>query len=147
MTVIGLGLGKVKETDPINGSRAYNVSYGSVKDIHVTTGMTQLANTFLFNLLSKYNPKTGVGSNFKNLIASPLFSQISLSEATLLLTNEVVNLEKRMISTQRKEENLTSDSRLQKIEILSIDVDLSTQTAIIEIRLINQANENVYLKV
>jgi hypothetical protein len=121
--MIGLNLTKLEDISTSTSPGTFLFTYPTVRVISYCSGATKLANSYLFNLLSKYDEKTGIGSNFRLLIAAPIVSQYTKDFVLVLITDELAALQSRFIAIQNQEKGLPAIEKLKKAEILNIEID------------------------
>ncbi len=121
----------------------YKYGYTNVAQIGVAGGITHLANVVIYNLITRYDPVTGVGAIFKSIIGRNFGSTMG-STGTLEteLTLEFINVENRIIQSQKNAPNFIPDeSALLRLDLVSIDLDGSDRTGIVQFRIINKLGQ------
>jgi hypothetical protein len=143
--MIGLNLTKITDVSSTEGTGTYKIEFPSLKVVSYCSGASKLANSYLFNLLSKYQPENGVGSNFRILIASPIISTVNKEFALTLISDELDALKTRFIALQNAtEKDLPPIEKLKNIVIDSITIDLVAGVTIYA-TLTTEANTQAYI--
>lgn len=144
--MIGLNLAELTEPQAFSGNVLWKVTFPSVKVVTWCTGATKLANAWLFQMLSSYNPTYKTGSEFRKLVAAPLVRQISSTQTATAIASEITLLEERFKALQLASgQALPPEELLKSAAVLRINV-VDTE-AIVECQLISQANVPVFLEV
>ncbi len=137
------GLNLVELRDNLNGY--FSLLFPSVQVVVEVEGISKLVNDFIFNLLSTYDPSTGVGSHFKKLVAAPILFETDKELASLLIAEEIDALEKRIKNAQRTIAGMPLAEQLSSVRILGIDVDLAASSATIRANIFNKLNQRAYV--
>lgn len=144
--MIGLNLVslKAKPSDP----SIYNINFETVDNIKLVEGLTKLANSFIFNLLSSYSSLTKVGSDFKLYVAAPLLYEQDFQLASVQLAEELKKVEKRFLEAQNKPTlDIPKKERLLKAVVKEINLDMSTREVTIRIELWNELGEKATIEI
>lgn len=144
--MIGINLAQLTAPNTTAGSTLWKVEFPSLKIVSYCTGATKLANAWLFQLLSSFNPAYGTGSKFRLLVAAPLIREMNTAAVSSAIASEINALEERFKALQeRSGQNTPLNELLQTAEILNIDVVGTSAT--VRCRLVSQANTPVYIEV
>ena len=117
-----------------------------VVQISSCSGLTKLANVVLFNLLSKYDEKTGIGSDFRLLIVSAIVREFDSGFTETMVSDEIAKVENRIKVFQSiSGQTIPDDELLEDITIVSIKVvDLDVK---IVARIVAKSGKFAYLEV
>lgn len=124
----------------------WRFTFPSLKIISGCSGATKLANVYLFNLLSDYDVTTGVGCNFRKLIAAPLVRDSDKGLALVMLTDDLESLKQRVIALQARSGQQTPDNELLK-EAQLLGIDITTEGVAISMKLISKAGTTAFVEV
>ena len=139
-----IGLNLVEPHDDLNG--IWSLLFPSVRVVVEAEGITKLVGDVLFNLLSTYDPLTGVGSFFRSLVAAPILFETNKELANLLIAEEIDALEKRLRNAQSLSPSpIPLEEQLVGIRLLGIEVDLPASSATIRANIINGLNQKAYV--
>lgn len=146
--MIGLGLGKITkiqdgfatislEKDKENPTPLNNLIF--------VENESNLVYKVIFNLLSRYNPETDTGSYFTAYIESLQGDLKDSATLIFLLTSEIQRLEESI--KKHEDSRLSPAERLSKLDVLKIETDFKNNSLIIEIKITNQLNNSVLIKI
>lgn len=144
--MIGLNLTKPELVASGPSAGLYLFKYKTIKVLNYCSGLTKLANSYIFNLLSSYNPETGTGSNFRRLATSPIIHGTSKDFAVIMITEELDSLKQRFRAFQKNSgQVLPAKELLRDAQILGIEV--SGTGAIVRMRLENEEGNAAFVEV
>ncbi len=144
--MIGLNLAELVNPKSDGSSVLWQVTFPSVKVVTWCTGATRLANAWLFQLLSSYNPTFKTGSKFRQLVAAPLVRELSSAQVSGAIASEIAQLQERFQALQAASgQTIPPEELLKSASILRISV--TGTNAVVEAQLISQANVPVYLEI
>jgi GTP:adenosylcobinamide-phosphate guanylyltransferase len=134
---------------PVNNSPVlFDVPFGTVFDIEGAEGVTKLANDIIYFLLTTYNEDTNVGTKLKSLITTPLVIQSDLNLIRVRIVDEVADAVVRFKAFQAEHIlTLPLEEQLQEARIISIDVDTSSSSVLVQLEVINILNQRARFQV
>lgn len=136
----GLGLSILK----LIATNQYQITYPSVKNIRVVEGVTLLAESFMWFILS--NKFENVGSHLRRLLLAPLNFEGNLEVVSLYITDELADATNRFKIYQSRQANLETEELLETANVLKVTTDPVAASVRAQIEIINQLGNRVGLE-
>jgi len=142
---MGYGLEIGKGTPILTGQ--YKIVFGGLKDAEAVTGLTYLANAFLWFLLSSYNSSTKIGANLKKRLRDGILYTRNLETTAIEIQDDVKDAEDRFKMIQAEAINLTKEQTLERVRIINIDINKGTGVITIDMNIYNTLGQKAGVRV
>ena len=143
----GLSLSSLRLLEKDLQNSLYSVEFLTVDNISISKGLTRLCNDFFFFLLSSYNPSTGVGSKVRQMLGQPLLYSSDKNAAIVKITDELEDCQERFKALQTSRLGLDSVETLDRVRIVSVNVDTSLGTILVTMEIINVLGQRALFQV
>lgn len=121
--------------------------FDTISNIDSASGLTRLCSDYIFFLFSKYNDKTGVGSNIINLLGAPILRANDKNMAVVQIVDEIDDATERFKILQTKSNiPVPAEELLETVRIVNITVDALNGDALIEIEIVNSLGQKAHIQ-
>lgn len=141
MIGLEIGLGK------LNKDNNYTITFGDLANLGAVEGLTNLANAFLFFILSSFNPDTQIGSNLLKRIRDGVLYKDNVEATVLEIHDDISDASNRFKAMQAKALNIDPSEKLKEARILNIDIDIAQGFITVDLNLINSLDQRVGVRV
>lgn len=129
MTGMEIGVGK------FNPKGFYDIEFKGLRTSTPVDGLTNMANAWVFFLLSTYNPETKIGSNLTKRLKDGILYKKNMDATIIEIEDDVKDAEKRFKAFQAESPNIPDNEKLSSVKILGISIDKLTQTIKVDMSL------------
>ena len=141
---MGVGLNLAKLTPLVD--RRFKVNFKTVFNISGASGITNLANRYLFFILSAYNPVDKTGSKLTQLLGSAVIHRSDIEATSLEIHDTIDDATERFKTFEAEAPQPPSlDESLDSANILAIDINPDTSEIEVSLELKNKLGQRAGL--